>query len=183
MLAATIIAFSSTVAAFGGKRPVVRRVNGREATSACPPVAELCAEAICAATKRTEKAILTAALQRDLRIRVGSRSNVALFIAEDADANIVGSCAIEVSKLSPSALDERRLGRQGALEAELADRPLLSSLAISPSFRRRGLAQECVLLALEPAQLALACRRPFSPSPLTMPSAPSVREPQAVPRG
>ena len=49
---------------------------------------------------------------------------------------------IDVCNLSPAAIDEQRIGgRLAALEANVEERPLLSSLAISPRFRRRGLAK------------------------------------------
>ena len=122
--------------------PQIRRVAGREASSKCFPVAELCAEAICDASESREKAILASALERDLRQRLlGSRTS-ALWIAEDADNNVIGSCAVEVGNLSPEALCEQRLSRQGSLYADVAKRPLLSSLAVDPKFRRRGLARQ-----------------------------------------
>ena len=127
----------------GDATPQARRVEGREAAALAQPVAELCAEAILLADGRTERAILASALARDLRQRVGgSRSGSgALWVAQDADSNVVASCAIEVGRLSPAALDENRLRGQNPLEADVAERPLLSSLAVSPDWRRRGLAQ------------------------------------------
>ena len=122
--------------------PQIRRVSGREANSFCYPVAELCAEAICDASERTEKAILSSALERDLRQRLLGKRSSALWIAQDADNNVVGSCAVEVGNLSPDALDEQRLSRQGSLATNMAARPLLSSLAVDPKFRRRGLAKK-----------------------------------------
>lgn len=121
--------------------PPVRRAAGREAARLCFPVAELCAEAILAADNNNDKAILTSALERDLRQRVVGKKGGALWVAT-ADNNVVGSVAIEVSKLSPAALDEQRLRGQNPLDAGLDDRPLLSSLAVSSSFRRRGLAKK-----------------------------------------
>ena len=130
-----------TIAGAALAPPQIQRVVGREAVVYSQPVAELCAEAILAADGRIEKAILSAALARDLRQRVGSQAGSgALWVVEDDECNVVGSVAIEISRLSPAALDEQRLGRN-VLEAGLADRPLLSSLAVSPAFRRRGLAK------------------------------------------
>lgn len=121
--------------------PQLRRVTGREASNLCSPVAALCAEAILSATERTEKAILTSALERDLRQRVGGGQS-ALWVVQDAESNIVGSCAIEVCTLSSKALDAQRLRGTNALDTDLGDRPLLSSLAVSPKFRKRGLAKK-----------------------------------------
>merc|ERR1719484_150747 len=70
------------------------------------------------------------------------RRDATLLVAEDADNKVVGSVAIHVSKLTPAALDEQRIGKYKAIDAGLDDRPLLSSLAVSPSFRRRGLAKK-----------------------------------------
>ena len=151
--------------------PTVRRAQpGREAMSLCFPVAELCAEAICDASDRTEKAIMTSALERDLRQRVGgggrTSEGAGMWIVEDDDDNVVGSVAIEVSALSPAALDAQRL-RGNPLDADVRARPLLSSLAISPQYRRRGLAKklctaaeaaarECMLSPFENGHLASA---------------------------
>ena len=138
---ALLLSFFTTAAALSFNTPTVRRVVGRDLINNCFPVAELCAEAILSATERNDKAILTSALERDLRSRLGGGRQTALLVLEDG-GNVVGSCALEVSPLSPQALDERRLGRQASLEADMAERPMLSSLAISPGFRRKGLAQK-----------------------------------------
>ena len=44
--------------------------------------------------------------------------------------------------LSPAALDMQRLGRGADLEYDVSSRPLLSSLAVSPKYRRRGLGKK-----------------------------------------
>lgn len=116
-------------------------VTGREAVRLCSPVAELCAEAILSATERTEKAILTSALDRDLRQRITGKEGGALWVVQDDSDSVIGSVAIEVRKLSPAALDAQRLRGQGTPDV-LQDRPLLSSLAVSSKFRKRGLAKK-----------------------------------------
>ena len=121
-------------------KATVRRVEGREASRALSFVSELCAQAILSAEDPVERSMLSSALQRDLSQRLG-RSPSALLLAEDADGAILGCAAIEVGVLSPEALDAQRLGRAGAMEAAMEQRPLLSSLAVSKQARRRGLAQ------------------------------------------
>lgn len=142
MLPLLLLLLPSTTSALAPPAP--RRASSREAAKLCSPVAALCAENILGATDRTEKAILQTALDRDLRQRVsgGKPTGCGLWVVEDDDANVVGSVAIEVCKLNPAALDARRLPGQNPLDADVQQRPLLSSLAVSKAFRRRGLAQK-----------------------------------------
>jgi ribosomal protein S18 acetylase RimI-like enzyme len=125
------------LATFAALTPTVRLLEGKEARQACIPVANLCAEAILAATDANDRAVLSAALQRDLLVRVTTRESGALLLAEDEEGGVVACCALSCDVLSPTALDRRR----ASADAVLTERPFLSSLAVAPSFRKRGLAK------------------------------------------
>lgn len=134
MLVASMLALLAPVGAL--RQVTVRTLEGREAVRACTPVSELCAEAILSAETKYEKSILSSALIRDLQQRVPTG---ALLLAEDVDGGIIGSAAITVDKLSPDALDAQRLGNVNMIDAGVRKRPLLSSVAVVPRARGRGL--------------------------------------------
>ena len=103
------------------------------------PVSLLVAQSILQPETSTDLAILAAALQRDMQDRFTRRNSrdYELIFAEDQDGEVVGVVGIDVQRLSSKALNEDRVGR---FASSLDDRPLLSSLAVSPKFRRRGIA-------------------------------------------
>lgn len=115
-------------------------LTGVEARRACSSAGKLCAQAILAAKEPTETAILANALSRDLSDRLSG--NAALVTVEDDEDGLIGCAAVEVCMLSPAALDMRRLGRGADLDYEVCNRPLLSSVAVSPRYRRRGLGKK-----------------------------------------
>lgn len=112
-------------------------LTGAKARRACQPAALLCAEAILAAEDGVERAILASALSRDLSQRMSGEAM--LVTLDDDDGELIGCCAIEVCMLSPAALDMRRVGRGADVEFDVCSRPLLSSLAVSSRFRKKGL--------------------------------------------
>ena len=89
----------------------------------------------------SDLAILSAALQRDMQERFTqrNRNENALILAENEEGEIVGVIGIDVQRLSNKALNEDRTGIQ---DQRLSERPLLSSLAVSPKYRRRGIAKK-----------------------------------------
>ena len=89
----------------------------------------------------SDLAILSAALQRDMQERFTqrNRNENALILAENEEGEIVGVVGIDVQRLSNKALNEDRTGIQ---DQRLSERPLLSSLAVSPKYRRRGIAKK-----------------------------------------
>lgn len=137
--------------------PVVARVVVAEKPDGARPkaladVSVLTARGICNAEDNAEVAILAAALRRDLQSRFSSRNRAAnaLLLAEDDETGeIVGCCGIDVQRLSPEALDDQRLG---PYDSRLEDRPMLSSLAVSPSYRKRGIAKRLCRAAEEAAR-------------------------------
>lgn len=80
-------------------------------------------------------------MSRDLSERMAGPS-AALMTIEDEDDELIGCAAVEVCMLSPDALDMRRLGRGADMEYDICNRPLLSSLAVSGRYRRRGLGKK-----------------------------------------
>jgi len=120
-------------------RVSVRTLERSEARNACPKVASLCAENILGAEGRNDQALLANALRADLsrKLAVGSNT-IAVLLAED-NGETVGCAAIEACPLSPNAISGDRLGREGALDAGVEPRPLLTSLAVDPKYRRKGL--------------------------------------------
>jgi GNAT superfamily N-acetyltransferase len=115
-------------------------LRGNEAKRYCTPAATLCATSILAAKEPTEMAILSSALSRDLSTRLSGRA--ALVTLEDDEDGLIGCAAVEIGMLSPAALDMQRLGRGADLDYDVRSRPLLSSLAVSPQYRRRGLGKK-----------------------------------------
>ena len=89
----------------------------------------------------SDLAILSAALQRDMQERFTqrNRNENALILAENDEGDIVGVVGIDVQRLSYNALNEDRIGIS---DQRLSERPLLSSLSVSPKYRRRGIAKK-----------------------------------------
>ena len=118
----------------------VKLLTGQAARRACSATGALCAEAILNANEGRSKAILSNALARDLSNRMGQEA--ALVVAEDEDdGELIGCCAIEVGKYSPAALTRDRVGQAAE---DILSRPLLSSLAVRPGYRRKGLGKRMV---------------------------------------
>ncbi len=119
-------------------RATVRRVEPREVSYLLYDVGVLCAEGIFSAATPQEERLLGSAIRTDLDRRFPSRGRAPteLLVAEDDESGeMVGCCAIEAASISESGEDVG--GR-----VELVDmRPLLSGLAVSPAYRRRGIAK------------------------------------------
>lgn len=118
----------------------VRVLDRAEARAASSKICELCASAILGAEERSDKVLLANALRNDLmrKLAVGS-SSVAVLLAEDEESEMVGCAAIETALLTPQAIPESKLGKIPAIEAGAEQRPLLSSVAVDPRYRRKGL--------------------------------------------
>ena len=101
----------------------------------------LVADGILKAQGPSDLAILAAALQRDMQERFTqrNRNENALILAENDEGDIVGVVGIDVQRLSYNALNEDRIGSS---DQRLSERPLLSSLSVSPKYRRRGIAKK-----------------------------------------
>ena len=101
----------------------------------------LIAESILSPEGPSDLAILAAALQRDLEQRFTrrNRNENELIFAQGEDGTLAGCIGIDVQRLSQIAQTEQQLGRSSP---ELDDRALLSSLAVSQSYRRRGIGQK-----------------------------------------
>ena len=129
-------------------RALCARVEVRPGSATARGVARTCgqltAEGITTASEATELAVMGAALQKDIvsRFSQSNRNAHALFLAEDPAATnaegVVGCIGIAVERLSPQAQNANRLGK---FDARLADRPLLSSLAVAPAYRKKGIAK------------------------------------------
>jgi len=115
------------------------RPAGTSDTQLFRPISLLVAESILKPESQTDLAIFAAALQRDIQDRFTQRNRMdnELILAENEDGEVVGVVGIDVQQLSRKALNADRLGRYSE---ELDDRPLLSSLAVRPDYRRRGIA-------------------------------------------
>ena len=145
-----VILIGPTPPALRASHPMAKVVVGETAQSRMSrpgtgktfaDVSVLTAIGICNAEDSAEVAILSAALRRDLQTRFSSRNRApsALLLAEDdVSGEVVGCCGIDVQRLSPEALDYQRLG---PYDESLADRPMLSSLAVCPRYRKRGIAK------------------------------------------
>jgi len=108
------------------------------------PVAEVCADCLFDPKTSQDKALLTATLRRDLSDRFGSRNRAdhILVVAEDTGSEaIVGSVGIEVSRLTSAALNEQQATSDDWYDTA-QERPLLSNLAVSRDYRRRGIAKK-----------------------------------------
>ncbi len=134
MLLATLLSHS-----FLSRTPVAVRSADPSDAAILRPASLLVADGILKPNGPTDLAILAAALQRDMQDRFTrrNRNENVLILAENDDDNIVGVVGIDVQRLSSKALNEDRLGR---FDERLTERPLLSSLAVSPEYRRRGIA-------------------------------------------
>ena len=130
----------AVAASFLSPQIPIQRLEGSNARRAISDVADLCADGILGAKEPFERKALSGALRTDLQQKLVRQS--ALLVAEDEDGGVVGCITIEVSTITEKCLDETRLGRAGAVEAGAAERPLISSLAVSPRYRKRGLGKK-----------------------------------------
>ncbi|KAL1514888.1 hypothetical protein AB1Y20_003970 [Prymnesium parvum] len=100
----------------------------------------LSAEGLCAADAQPyEVPLLAAELRRELLEHFSSRNREAhaLLVASDEQAGVVGVCGIEVQQLTPKAMSPRRGG-----DSQVRGRPLLTNVAVSRGFRRRGIGRQ-----------------------------------------
>ena len=106
------------------------------------PVAAALASSLFDPKSNQDTALLSATISRDLAERFSSRNRAenALFVAETSDAEVAGSVGIEVSRLTKAGLNEQqaKLRRDEFMDVS-QPRPLLSNLAVSRDYRRRGI--------------------------------------------
>lgn len=133
----TVLLVIAPLASAVAPRVLVREAQGKELRNVLRPASLLAAECICKPKAAQERETIAAALQRELSSKLSrTQSKSSLFIAEDEEAgDVIGACAIEITELTATALGEERAG------SGLELRPLLSNLAVSPEYRKRGVAK------------------------------------------
>ena len=156
LLSSGFVSSSSTRHALpgGGARcGICARVSIQPADeSSFRKVSLLTAAGICKPEDDAQLIIIAAALQRDLQNRFTRRNRAAhdFFLAKDDDSGeIVGCVGIDVQRLSSTALGEPRIGPS---DTRLDERPLLSSLAVSPEYRKKGIAMRLCRAAEDAAR-------------------------------
>jgi len=140
--AATLI--TATASRFA--RVTVRRAEGNEVqpmknNNVFRPVSVLCAECLFDIDMASEQefALMANEVSRDMLVHFSPRNreaNALLVAEEERSGDIVGSVGIELLALSPRAVRGNRV----SAEEDVSMRPLLSNLAVSRQFRRRGIA-------------------------------------------
>ena len=136
-----LVAALSEGAAF---KLAVREASAQELQPARPSfraITELAAGALFEPATDRDRNALAGALGKDFAGKFGGRcSEAALLLAlDDTSDEYVGVCGVGVEQLSPAAVSDRRA--RGAEAELLRPRPLLSNLAVSPTYRRRGIAK------------------------------------------